>query len=180
MSKTKTNKTVFQTCQKHLGTQLEQHGYKPHPAYQSGWEPSYQEYVGEWLREDLSSGIDEVSMSWQPEKRFLRISRRVIFRKLDGIASFQELPTDPSTFSDFWLNNPFVRFTLLPRPRRFWQIRKMDLRFLPKDIASPEVIRKVIDAYVFPYLPILLAAHEEQAHNRHIDTDHVDVSRTAQ
>lgn len=178
MSKTKINKAVFQTCQKQIGIELEQHGYKPHPAYQPGWESSHQEYNCEWLKCDLSAGIDEVSMSWEPEKRLLRISRRVVRPTLDGKTSIQELPTDPFAFSDFWLNYPFVRFTLLPRPRRFWQFRKMDLRFLPQDIEPLEAVRKVIDEYVLSYLPILLAAKEGQSQHRYIITDHFDVTRT--
>ena len=178
MSKTKINKTVFQTCQKQIGIDLEKHGYKPHPAYQAGWEPSYQEYICQWLKNDLSAGIDEVSMSWKPEKRFLRISRSVVRPTFDGRTSFQDLPTDPFAFSSFWLNYPFIRFTLLPRPRRFWQFRKMDLRFLPQDIISPEAVGKVIDEYVLTCLPILLAAKEGQSQHRYLITDHFDVTRT--
>ena len=179
MSNTKINKAVFQTCQKQIGIELEQHDYKPHPAYQSGWEPSYQEYICQWLKYDLSAGIDEISMSWKPKKRLFRISRSVVRPTFDGSTSFHELPTDPFTFSGFWLNYPFIRFTLLPRPRRFWQFRKMDLRFLPQDIISPEAVGKVINVYVLTCLPILLAAKEGQSQHRYIITDHFDVTRTA-
>ncbi len=177
MSKTKINKAVFQTCQKQIETELEQYDYKPHPAYQPGWEPSYQEYVCNWLKSDLSAGIDEVSITWNPKNRFLRISRRVVHPNLDGNTSIQELPTDPSIFSDFWLNYPFVRFTLLPRPRRFWQFRTMDLRLLPQDINPPESIRKVIDEYILIYLPILLEVKEEQPH-KYIITNHFNAIHT--
>ena len=116
-------------------------------------------------------------MSWEPKERFLRISRRVVRPTLDGMTSIQDLPNDPSAFTDFWLNYPFVRFTLLPRPRRFWQFRKMDLKLLPQDIDPPEAVRKVIDEYILIYLPILLEAKEEQPH-KYIITNHFNAIHT--
>lgn len=173
MTKTKENKEIFKVCMGLLDVDFRGFGYLPHPAYAPGWEASHQEYECNWLKEDVSQGIDEISMTWHPKDRLIRISRLLAHPQLPNDFGFSNITTDPFEFN-YFLNNPYIRFTLMPLPRRFWHFRKADLKLRPKEISNPEEVKKSLEKYVIPCLPKLLQA-KSNAKDKSIMMDYFDI-----
>ena len=177
MTKTKDNKKIFKLCMAMIDVELKAFGYLPHPAYKPGWEASYQEYVCEWLKEDVSQGIDEILMTWNAKERLIRISRLLTHPTLPSNFTFSDIITDPFEFN-YFLNNPYIRLTLMPLARRFWLSRKCDFKLRHKEITNPEETKKSLAKYVIPYLPNLLLAKDSNVKNKsiHIETIHIAVN----
>lgn len=174
MTKTKENKEIFKVCISVLDMELQEFGYLPHPVYKPGWEASNQEYECNWLKEDVSQGIDEISMTWNPKDRLIRISRSLTHPQLPNDFSFSDITTDPFEFN-YFLNNPYVRYTLMPLPRRFWHFRKLDLKFKYKEITNPEETKRSLAKYIIPCLPNLLQAKDSNIKNKSVSIDTFDI-----
>ena len=175
MTKTNEYKEIFKVCMEVLDVELKEFGYLPHPAYKPGWETSHQEYECNWLKEDVAQGIDEILMAWKPKDRLIRISRSLTHPQLPNDFGFSDITTNPFEFN-YFLNNPYVRFTLMPLSRRFWHVRKLDLKLRPKEITNPEETKKSLAKYVIPCLPKLLQAKDSNVKNKSISIDKFDIA----